>query len=602
MTLSELSFDFASLRAAYLEGVVSPTEVVQEVNRRITAHGDDAVWIHRLPEAQLAPYLDALTKRSAVDLPLFGLPFAIKDNIDLANVPTTAGCPEFAYTPTESAPVVAALVNAGAIPIGKTNLDQFATGLVGVRSPYGTPGNSFDPKYIPGGSSSGSAVAVATGMVSFGLGTDTAGSGRVPASFNNLVGLKPTKGWFSTRGVVPACRSLDCVSIFSLTVADAVDVSHVMGEFDSEDPFARTAVLTSPNEGAFRFGVPLASQLEWFGDTAHPSLFQTAIGRLEAQGGVKTEIDFSPFAAAARLLYEGPWVAERWSAIREFYADHADTLHPTTRKIIEGGATPLAVDAFEAQYRLAELKRQADQVWQAIDTLVLPTTPSIYTQAELAADPIELNSRLGTYTNFANLLDTAALAVPVGLRSDGLPFGVTLFGPAWSDLRLATIGHTLQHRSGLTVGATGHALSTRPIDIPAASSDLLPLAVVGAHLSGQPLNTQLTDCGAQLLRTTKTASNYKFYALAGGPPFKPGLQRVERGGGAIEVEIWGLPKTEWAEFVASIPPPHGVGTLELADGTTVPGYQCEPIALIDAVDITAFGSWRAYVQSLQPSA
>ena len=462
-TLESLSFDLDSLRAAYASGV-TPPQVVAEVHRRNARVNDPAIWIHLLSADELAPHLARLAAADPATLPLYGVPFAIKDNIDLAGVPTTAACPEFEYTPDASAFVVQRLLDAGAIPIGKTNLDQFATGLVGVRSPYGTPKNSFNPDYIPGGSSSGSAVAVATGIVSFALGTDTAGSGRVPASFNNLVGLKPTKGWFSTRGVVPACRSLDCVSVFGLTIRDASAVADIIGHYDEADPFARVARPDPLSTSDFRFGIPRADQLNWFGDTLNAPLFEIALQRLEAAGGTRVEIDFAPFAAAARLLYEGPWVAERWSAIRTFHAEHADAIFPVTRQIIEGGAQLLAVDAFEAQYRLAALRRQADSTWSHIDTLVLPTAASIYTQAQLAAEPIKLNSILGTYTNFANLLDTAALAVPVGLREDGLPFGVTLFGPAWSDARLAALASPLHRAAALPLGATGCHLSTHVRD------------------------------------------------------------------------------------------------------------------------------------------
>lgn len=446
MILAELPLDLVSLRDAYHRGLADPAAIVAEVSRRIDAHDDPAVWIHRLGPAALSAHVARVQARGPLTQPLYGVPFAIKDNIDLADTPTTAACPEFAYTPPESAFVVQRLLDAGAIPIGKTNLDQFATGLVGVRSPYGTPRNPFHPGMIPGGSSSGSAVATATRQVSFALGTDTAGSGRVPAAFNHLVGLKPTCGWFSTRGVVPACRSLDCVSIFTQTIADATAVAAVAGAYDAEDPFAREAPAgqaAAAESTPFTFGVPAAGQLDWFGDRVQPQLYARAIDRLSACGGQRIEIDFAPFAEAAELLYAGPWVAERWSAVRAFHAGHAAALHPVTRRIIEGGARLLAVDAFEAGYRLKVLQRRAAATWARVDTLVLPTTGTIYTREEVAADPFTLNSHLGRYTNFANLLDTAALAVPAGFRPDGAPFGVTLFGPAWSDARLAALAARL---------------------------------------------------------------------------------------------------------------------------------------------------------------
>ena len=595
-----LPLDLTALRAAYAAGTLTPTALVEEICYRLDSHGDPAVWIYRLTRDELLAQAKRIESGGLASQPLYGVPFAIKDNIDLAGVPTTAGCPEFAYTPTESAFVVQRLLDAGAIPIGKTNLDQFATGLVGVRSPYGVPRNPFHPEMIPGGSSSGSAVAVAAGLVSFALGTDTAGSGRVPAAFNNLVGLKPTRGWCSIRGVVPACRSLDCVSVFGLTVDDATAVARLAGVFDPADPFARPrpAAADDPSTGPFRFGVPAPDQLEWFGDTQSPALFAETVAKLESLGGRKVEIDFTPFRAAARLLYEGPWVAERWSAVRDFHAKHPDAMLPVTRRIIEGGAKPLAVDAFEAGYKLAALRRAADATWTQVDTLVLPTAATIYTRAQVEADPITLNSRLGTYTNFANLLDTAALALPAGFWSDGVPFGVTLFGPAWSDTRLAIIGNALHRAGSTTAGATG--LPLPPAEpAPAASIDEIPLAVVGAHLSGQPLNGQLTALRARLLRTTHTTDSYRLHALAGTVPPKPGLVRGVPGtGAAIEVEVWALTPAAFGAFVAAIPPPLGIGTLELADGSAVKGFICEPAALAGAKDITAFGGWRTYRKSL----
>lgn len=597
-----LSLDLHSLSAAYAAGTVTPTQVVEEVLRRIEAYEDPAVWIHRLSREELLAHARRVETRGPAAQPLYGVPFAIKDNIDLAGVPTTAACPEFAYTSATSAPVVQRLLDAGAIPVGKTNLDQFATGLVGVRSPYGVPRNPFHPEMIPGGSSSGSACAVAAGLVAFSLGTDTAGSGRVPAAFQNLVGVKPTRGWCSTRGVVPACRSLDCPSVFALTVADATAVTQIAAGYDPEDPFSRPApaMALAPTGGTFRFGVPATGQLEWFGDTQNHALYAEAVSRLESLGGIRVEIDFTPFRDAARLLYEGPWVAERWSAIRAFHAKHANSIFPVTRKIIEGGATPLAVDTFEALYKLAALRRKADATWEKIDTLVLPTAASIYTRAQLESEPIKLNSQLGHYTNFANLLDTAAIAVPAGFRPDGLPFGVTLFGPAWSDARLAALGEALTGATARTLGATGTAAPAVPLKAIAPSgAPRVLLAVVGAHLRGQPLNHQLTSRGAEFVRATHTADCYQLFALAGTKPPKPGLRRVTAGAaGRIEVEVWSLTLAAFGSFVAEVPPPLAIGTVGLADGTTVKGFVCEPEGFVGARDITSFGGWRGYLQSL----
>lgn len=591
------SLDLVTLQTRFIEKSTTPGDIVEEIWQRCERHPDPAIWIYRLTRAELEEHVRRIESRSRAEQPLFGIPFAIKDNIDLAGVPTTAACPEFAYTPTVSAPAVQRLLDAGAIPIGKTNLDQFATGLVGVRSPYGVPGNPFHPEMIPGGSSSGSAVAVATGLVSFALGTDTAGSGRVPASFNHLAGIKPTRGWFSTRGVVPACRSLDCVSVFALTVEDASAVAEVCGAYDPLDPFSRPAPADAGAAfpASFQFGVPHGAQLEWFGDTQNPPLFAAAIRQLEALGGKRVEVDYTPFRDAARLLYEGPWVAERWSAVRAFHAKHADAIFPVTRRIVEGGAKPLAVDAFESFYKLAELRRAADGIWAQIDTLLLPSAATIYTRAELEADPISLNSRLGYYTNFANLLDTAALAVPAGFRPDGLPFGITLFAPAWSDAALAKLGTAFQRATATKLGATGHPLP--PALPPRITSAVrtLELAVVGAHLSGQPLNRELTERGGRLVRATRTAPSYRLHALAGTAPPKPGLVRIARGEGAsIEVEVWSLAPSAWADFVAAIPPPLGIGTLLLEDGSAVKGFLCEPAALAGSPDISHFGGWRAY--------
>ncbi len=595
-----LSLDLATLRARYADGTITPRGLIEAILGRIEAYNDPAVWIHRLSRDELLAHARRVEARGPAEQPLYGVPFAIKDNIDLAGSPTTAACPEFAYAPTESAFVVQRLLDAGAIPIGKTNLDQFATGLVGVRSPYGVPRNPFHSEMIPGGSSSGSATAVSAGLVSFSLGTDTAGSGRVPASFNNLVGLKPTKGALSTRGVVPACRSLDCVSVFALTVEDASAVASVAGSYDAADPFARPAppgaLVPAAAPAGFRFGVPAPGQLNWFGDTLSPENFVRAVSELEKLGGTRIEIDFTPFQDAARLLYEGPWVAERWSAVKAFHAKHAGAIFPVTRRIIEGGEKLLAVDAFESGYKLAALRRAADATWTKVDTMVLPTAATIYTRAQVEADPITLNTRLGTYTNFANLLDTAALAVPTGFRSDGLPFGVTLFGPAWSDARLAALGGALHRASLRTTGATGLALPPPP-PAAAVSTNEIALAVVGAHLTGQPLNGQLTSLGARLLRTAQTNDSYRLHALAGTVPPKPGLVRGGSGtGAAIEVEVWALTPAAFGTLVAAIPMPLGIGTVQLADGSSVKGFICEPAALAGAKDITEFGGWRAFLK------
>ncbi len=606
-SLSLSSLDLASLASAYSSGL-SPLEVVREVYRRIAARGADHVWITLRPEAEVLAEASALADRRAAgdSLPLFGVPFAVKDNLDAAGLPTTAACPAFAYSPASDAEVVRRLRAAGALVVGKTNLDQFATGLVGVRSPHGAPSSVFNSEYISGGSSSGSAVAVAAGLVSFALGTDTAGSGRVPAAFNNLVGWKPTKGLLSTRGLVPACRSLDCVSVFSLTCADSAAVAAVAAGFDAADPFSRAASASARSvfPPAFRFGVPRPGQLEFFGDAGAARLFAEAAERLRSLGGEQVEIDFAPFAQTAALLYSGPWVAERLAAITPFADDHPAALHPVTAAIIGGARKQTAVDAFRGLYRLEELRRVAASAWERMDVLLLPTTPTIYTHAQVAAEPVLLNTRLGTYTNFVNLLDLCGVAVPAGFRGDGLPLGVTLLAPAFADGAVLELAARFHARLGGRLGGTPAELASLPRSAAsfAATAPALPgvvrLAVVGAHLSGQPLNHQLTSRGAVLETATRTAADYRLYALSGTTPPKPGLVLSPGfSGPGLEVEVWRLSAAAFGEFTAEVPPPLAIGNLTLADGSRVKGFVCEPAALSGAVEITAHGGWRAYLAS-----
>ncbi|MBI1397916.1 MAG: allophanate hydrolase [Betaproteobacteria bacterium] len=586
-----------SLASRYRAGTLTPLQLVDALGDRLHAEDTHAVWIHRLPRERLVEYARALAGRDPASLPLYGVPFAVKDNIDLAGVPTTAGCPDFAYVPQSSATVVQRLIDAGAIPVGKTNLDQFATGLVGTRSPYGACRNGFDARYVSGGSSSGSAVAVATGLAAFSLGTDTAGSGRVPAAFNNLVGHKPTRGVLSARGVVPACRSLDTISVFALTAADAARVMDVACAFDEEDAFSRRAEPSPAEWGkGFRFGVPTRECLEFFGNDDYRELFGRAVETLTALGGVAVPVDIRPMLEAARLLYDGPWVAERYAAIRAFFDSHEASLHPVTREIIGRSRSWRASDAYDALYRLMTLRREADRTWEAVDVVVTPTAGTIYTIDDVDADPLRLNANLGHYTNFMNLLDYAATAVPTGFTPAGLPFGVTLFAPAHTDTSLLHLASRVQRASGGTLGATGAAAEPDDLALPERpSGGVVHVAVCGAHMSGLPLNVQLTSRGGRLVEKTRSASCYRFHALPGGPPERPGMVRVAKDGVAVELEVWAMPVREYGSFVAGIPAPLGIGTVLLEDGRGVQGFVCEAVAAAGARDISEYGGWRAYL-------
>lgn len=593
----------SGLLSAYRTGETSPA--IELAKRLAMARADQSnCWIECISDEQLAAYLSGLEGKSPEDLPLFGIPFAAKDNIDVTGLPTTAGCQAFAYQPEENAFVVQKLIEAGAVPLGKTNLDQFATGLVGTRSPWGAVKNSFNPDYISGGSSSGSAVTVASGQVCFSLGTDTAGSGRVPASFNNILGMKASIGMVSCTGLVPACRTLDCITIFAHTTDDLNLLLASAGQYDASDCYARE----NPNENASsayqpqdalqgaKIGVPKATQLEFFGNESAKKLFLESLDKLKSLEVELIEIDFQPFAEAALLLYEGPWVAERYAAIDEFFEEDSSRCHPVIETILKGAEGKTAVDAFKAIYQLQEYKVKCDQIMGCIDAMVIPTAGTIYTIEELEKDPIRLNSNIGHYTNFMNLLDYTGIALPAGFQDTGLPFGITLVGPVWSDRKLLSFGGQWQQAMGLTLGATDETL---PALAPVAPviSDSVELAVCGAHLDGLPLNVQLIERDAKLIKTVKTSPDYKFYALAGGPPFRPGLIRTDTGGTAIEVEVWELPSAHIGSFLAGIPQPLGLGKIELEDGSWVTSFICEGYAISDAEDISEFGGWRSYLAS-----
>ncbi|MEI7175130.1 allophanate hydrolase [Pectobacterium carotovorum] len=562
---------------------------------------DDPAWIALATPEHLQAQIAALLpqyRENPDALPLFGVPFAVKDNIDVAGLPTSAACPAFTYLADKDATAVAKLKAAGAIVVGKTNLDQFATGLVGTRSPFGAVPNTFNAEYISGGSSSGSASVLARGLVAFALGTDTAGSGRVPAGFNNIVGLKPTKGWLSASGVVPACRLNDTISVFALTVEDAFTVAELAGGYDEADAYSRCHPGRSPAAlpAKPRFAIP--SDPTFFADAVAQAAWQQALVELEATGATLHPIDFSIFTQLADQLYQGPWVAERTVAVGNML-QQPEKMDPVVHGIVASGERFSAVEAFKAEYLRAELARQIQQTLASFDALVVPTSPTIHTREAMKQEPVRYNSQLGTYTNFTNLADLSALALPAPFRTDGLPAGITLIAPAWHDRALASFGLRWQAHLALTLGATGKTLPAGQATLPPSALHVR-LAVVGAHLTGMPLNHQLTRRDAVRVEETRTAENYRLYALANTQPAKPGLAK-STDGAAIIVELWDIPLARFGEFVAEIPAPLGIGTLTLLDGRQVKGFICEPAALSDAVDITEFGGWRHWLARQEAS-
>jgi len=597
MTMPLLDLSIRSLHKLYQEEKFTPAQVIDYILLRCDEFKDHNIWIHLLSRQQIQPYLDRLNGHSAETLPLFGIPFAIKDNIDLSGIPTTAACPEFSYTPGQSAFVVEQLINAGAIPVGKTNMDQFATGLTGTRSPYGSVKNSINPDYISGGSSSGSAVATATGLVTFALGTDTAGSGRVPAMFNNLVGVKPSCGVVSARGVVPACRSIDCVSLFALNPDDADRIYTVMSIHDDQDSFTRLSDSdTSPSTIRFRFGVIDPSLLQT-SDHEIIQLMTQMTERLVALGGTPVSIDFTPFLQAANLLYEGPWIAERYAAIENLILHKPKVIYPVTRSIIEKAIQFSAVQTFQAIYKLRELKHATDAILSTVDFVLTPTASTVYSIKDVDNDPIRLNSLLGYYTNYVNLLDYAAIAIPAGNFSNGLPFGVSLVANRFTDRYLINMSRRILAESGLRMATTGFYWLADNLPLLEPARDRIKLLVCGAHMTGMALNQQLQSLDAEFLEATTTAPTYRLYALAGGPPFRPGLVRDEDSGNRIAVEVWSIDVNQLGKFLAGIPAPLGLGKVELADGSLVIGFICEPYAIDSATDITAYGGWKNYLVS-----
>lgn len=596
--LPTLHWTISDWIAAYQQGN-TPEGLLANLLQEFTT--EDNAWIYLASSEQLTAQLANLAKLVAEqgkeNLPLYGVPFAVKDNIDIKGWLTTAACPAISYMAKETATVVAKLQAAGAIVLGKTNLDQFATGLVGTRSPYGAVVNSFNKDYVSGGSSSGSASVVARGLVAFSLGTDTAGSGRVPAGFNNIVGLKPTKGWLSTKGLLPACRLIDCISVFGLTVSDAELVATLAGGYDEADDYSRKNPCTAPVGITNKPKLAIPKQLEFFADKQTEAVYRQAIKQLEELGAEITEIDFSAFAQLAKNLYEGAWVTERTVALKDVFECHADSINPVVKSIVEKGFNYSAMDAFGEEYERARLARLINKALAGFTALVVPTSPTIRTLAEMAEQPIAYNSQFGTYTNFTNLADLSALAVPAGIREDGLPAGITFIAPAWHDYALADLGKWWQNSLTLKLGNSQKEIATQKLHQPTKSS--VRVAVVGAHLSGMPLNYQLTTRDAVLVEETTTSADYALYALAGTVPPKPGIVKTAEQGASIVVELWDIPLARFGEFVEEVPMPLGIGSLTLMDGRVVKGFICEPSALADATNITQFGGWRAYIKSLQ---
>ncbi len=586
-----LTQPITGLQDAYRCGNVQPDHVIEHIIQRSVELKQHNIWIEAPSRELIDPYLDALSTKDIDATPLWGVPFAIKDNIDLAGAATTAACSAYTYQPEHSAHVVAQLIAAGAIPVGKTNLDQFATGLVGTRSPYGICTHPDRPEHISGGSSSGSAVAVSCGLASFALGTDTAGSGRIPAAFNGIVGYKPTRGLVSTSGVVPACRSLDCVSLLTRNVQDAATVAASMIDYDDQDAYARrNPFINSPaNFGSWRgeltLGVLDADQLQFFGDTSYSDAYRSTLDKLRNAGIKTTPVAFEPFRQAASELYEGPWIAERYLAIQPLIEDRPDALLKITHQIISAGRTPSATDLLTSQYKLAELRRDATTQLDRCDALLIPTAGTHYQLSDVNAEPLVANTNLGYYTNFMNLLDLSGLALPGAETTAGLPFGISLVGDRLVDTMLLSIGQRLEEIIG----------SSATLPLEHTNLKTMDLVACGAHMSELPLNWQLTERGGQLIARTKTTPDYRLFALAGGPPYRPGMVRDPDRGEAIDVEVWRLPASTVASFLDNIPWPLAIGKVELEDGRTVSGFVCEPGGIEDAEEITHYGGWRAYM-------
>lgn len=595
--MNNLTMTIPSIHKAYAGGA-QPMDIINLVFQRIEEVNDPGIFITLFDKADIVSAGAAL---GAFDpnLPLWGIPFVIKDNIDAKGYETTAACPEFAYVAQEDAFVVAELKKAGAILIGKTNLDQFATGLVGVRTPYGAPLNSVDAKIVPGGSSGGSGVAVGHGIVPFSLGTDTAGSGRVPAALNNIVGLKPTLGALSATGVVPACKSIETVSIFALTVEDAYAAFRVANSYDVKDCYARhieNTVLSTPKSD-LKIGIPSKDSIQFMGDAAQEKSFNHSVSLLKEQGYEISEIDFTPLYEIAQMLYYGSWVAERYTVIEDLLKTNPDAIYPVTKKIISLAEERSAADAFRGFYKLKELIRNVEPELSKVDVLCVPTIPTFYSVKDLEVDPVTPNNNFGTYTNFVNLMDMCGIAVPTPAREDGRPGSVTILAAKDEDALVASVATSLECVGVRNLGATDWQFGDK-CELSEAKTATIDIAVCGAHMSNLPLNKDLTSRGATFLRAANSAADYKFYALAGGPPSRPGMVKCAQGaGGEIELEIWSMPIEQFGSFMTTIPAPLAIGSVSLNDGSQVNGFICEAAGAEGGDDITHLGSWRQFLQT-----
>ena len=595
------------LLSRYQSGSLSPQEYINGLLESIRPgfqEGKDPAWISVATaeniEKQLSNLSALASQKTIANLPLYGVPFAIKDNIDAAGWETTVACPDFAFEPEKNATVVEKLLNAGAILIGKTNLDQFATGLVGTRSPYGAVPNTFDPSYVSGGSSSGSASVVARGLACFSLGTDTAGSGRIPAAFNNLVGTKPTPGLFSTEGVFPACKSIDCVSIMTLTAADADIVLNVMKsnalDRASEAQFHPTPRSISHFVKPIRIGVPINCQ--FLDDGQYQKSFSKAVENAKGLNVELVSIDIDPFVKAGKLLYDGPWVSERFAVTEAFLKSNPDSFDPSVKQIIESGAPYSAAQGFRAIYQLKELEIEAKKAWATCDVIMVPSAPNHPTLEDLKNHPILKNSELGMYTNYVNLMRLCAVAVPAGFTDKGMPFGVTLLAQEGSDSALLKLASQWQILFGLSLGKSNDKASLAELTIKTNNENSMEIAVVGAHLQGMPLHSQLTDRNARLVKACKSAKTYRLFALPNTSPPKPGLVKSSSNGAAIDLEVYEMPIGEVGSFLGLIPAPLGLGNIELEDGSWVKGFICEPYAIEGAKDISDLGGWKPYIKQL----